>query len=159
MHEIKPPSPIAIPPGHASVFLAGSIEMGRADDWQSTLSNALTETVNLTLLNPRREDWDASWKQSLDFAPFRQQVEWELDGLERADVIAMMLLPDTRAPISLLELGLFARSAKCIVCCPEGYWRKGNVDVVCARFGIEQVGSLDALARAIERRVAAVGHR
>lgn len=83
----------------------------------------------------RREKWDASWRQSLDEPKFREQVEWELDGLERADVIATWFAPDTKAPITLLELGLFARSGKVIVGCPDGFWRKGNVEVVCARYG------------------------
>ncbi|MEM2159444.1 MAG: nucleoside 2-deoxyribosyltransferase domain-containing protein [Candidatus Nitrosotenuis sp.] len=39
---------------------------------------------------------------------FRAQVEWELAGLERADLILMYLQLDTLSPISPLELGLFA---------------------------------------------------
>jgi hypothetical protein len=39
--------------------------------------------------------------------------------------------------------------SKAIVCCPEGYWRKGNVDVICQRYGITQVESLYDLARAL----------
>lgn len=52
-------------------------------------------------------------------------------------VIAMWFAPETKAPITLLELGLFARSGKVIVGCPDGFWRKGNVEIVCARFGCE----------------------
>jgi hypothetical protein len=48
--------------------------------------------------------------------------------------------------ITLFELGLFARSGKLVVCCPDGFWRKGNVDVVCKRYGVETVGDLEALA-------------
>jgi hypothetical protein len=44
--------------------------------------------------------------------------------------------PNTKSPISLLELGLFAQSKKLIVCCPRGFWRKGNVDITCDRYGI-----------------------
>ena len=63
-------------------------------------------------------------------------------------MIAMYFAPETKAPITLLELGLFARTGKVIVCCPEGYWRRGNVEVVCARFGIARVATLDALVDA-----------
>jgi hypothetical protein len=52
---------------------------------------------------------------------------------------------DTKSPITLLELGLFARGGTIIVCCPEGYWRKGNVDVVCEKYDIVQVDTLDKL--------------
>ena len=61
--------------------------------------------------------------------------------------------PDTKAPITLLELGLFAGSGKLIVCCPAGFWRKGNVEVVCRRFGVPMVADLDALAVAVHERI------
>ncbi|NVB77711.1 MAG: hypothetical protein HOV81_04890 [Kofleriaceae bacterium] len=117
------------------MFLAGSIEMGMAVDWQSELVAALG-TRDVTILNPRRADWDSSWRQSIDEPQFREQVEWELDGLERADLVAMWFVPDTKAPITLLELGLTARADKLVVGCPDGFWRKGNIEVVCSRFGI-----------------------
>jgi hypothetical protein len=126
-----PPAPWRVEPGTRTVFLAGSIDMGVADDWQRRLIARLEDDV--VALNPRRESWDASWRQSIDEPKFREQVEWELDGLERADVIAMWIAPGSKAPITLLELGLFARSGKVIVGCPDGFWRKGNVEVVCAR--------------------------
>jgi hypothetical protein len=61
----------------------------------------------------------------------------------------MYFAPETRAPNTLLELGLFARSGKLVVCCPEGYWRRGNVQVVCRRYGAREVADLGALAQAI----------
>jgi hypothetical protein len=127
-----------------SVFLAGSIEMGAAVDWQSQLIAALAE-MPIRIYNPRRPDWDSSWKQTRDDPRFREQVEWELDHLERADVIALYLDPATKSPISLLELGLFADSDKLIVCCPEGFWRKGNVDIVCERYGINHCDNFPEL--------------
>ncbi len=74
---------------------------------------------------------------------------------EAATLILMYFAPNTRAPITLLELGLFARSGKLVVCCPGEYWRKCNVEVVCTRYGIEMVTDLQALAaRARELLVA-----
>ncbi len=127
-----------------SVFLAGSIEQDKAIDWQNyIIQNLLSRDI--TILNPRRKEWDASWKQSIENIEFRGQVEWELEALERADKILMYFDPLTKAPISLLELGLFARTTKLLVCCPEGYWRKGNVDIVCQKYDIPQVNSLKEL--------------
>jgi len=151
-HVVRPPSPIDRAPGTLSVFLAGSIEQGTAVDWQSELAGSLAGCA-VTLWNPRRREWDASWRQSLDEPRFVEQVEWELTALERADLIVLYLDPETRAPITLLELGLFARSGKLVVCCPEGYFRKGNVDVVCRRYGVPQVADLVALAEAVRERV------
>lgn len=137
-----------------SVFLAGSIEMGTAEDWQSHLTSALAQHANdLVVLNPRRDEWDASWRQRIDSAPFREQVEWELEAQERASVIAMYFAPETKAPITLLELGLFARSDKLVVCCPDGYWRKGNVEVVCARYGVPLAADLDDLCAGVLARL------
>jgi len=118
-----------------SVFLAGSIEMGKAENWQEEA----TKTFNLSgwdVLNPRRDDWDSSWTQDFENPQFYQQVNWELNALEHADLIVMYFDPNTKSPISLLELGLFARSNKLKVICPEGFWRKGNVDIVCNYYNI-----------------------
>jgi hypothetical protein len=130
--------------GTPSVFLAGSIEMGQADDWQDRVARALAD-LDVAVLNPRRDEWDSSWVQSIDNPQFRGQVEWELDAQERAGLILMYFAPSTKAPITLLELGLFAKSGKLVVGCPDGYWRRGNVEVVCARYGVPLVGDLDAL--------------
>ena len=85
------------------VFLAGSIDMGAAEDWQGQLTAMLAD-LPVDFLNPRREAWDTSWEQRRRHAEFRGQVEWELDGLDEADVIAMYLAPRSASPISLLEL-------------------------------------------------------
>lgn len=154
MVVIKPPAPLALAPGRPSVFLAGSIEMDRAAPWQTAVEAALAD-LDVTVLNPRREAWDERWRQSIDDLDFRGQVEWELEALERATLIAMHLDPATRAPISLLELGLFARSDRLLVSCPEGFWRRGNVEVTCARYGVPRFEGLDALVAAVRARLTA----
>jgi hypothetical protein len=123
------------------LFLAGSIDMGVASNWQAHVIESLIDT-NWTILNPRREDWDESWEQNKDNAEFRRQVEWELAAQEQAEVILMYFEPHSKAPVSLLELGLFARTGKMIVVCPEGYWRKGNIDIVCEKYNVKQLASL-----------------
>lgn len=141
---IKPPAPLDIDARTPSLFLAGSIEMGLAAPWQAAVEAAFAD-AELTILNPRRDDWNPAWEQRADNPPFRAQVEWELEAQERATLIAMYFAPETRAPITLLELGLFARSGRLIVGCPDGFWRKGNVDVVCARYGVPTAPDLPAL--------------
>ena len=54
--------------------------------------------------NPRRREFHASP------AEMEYQVAWELAHLEAADLIVMNLLGDSRSPISLLEMGLYALS-------------------------------------------------
>lgn len=148
----KPPVPFTLQPDTPSVFLAGSIEMGSAEAWQAVIEHAFRD-ADIVILNPRRDDWDASWEQRIDNLQFREQVEWELAAQEQAALILMYFAPATRAPITLLELGLFARSDKLIVCCPDGFWRKGNVDVVCARYGVPATPDLAALIAAGAERL------
>ena len=126
------------------IFLAGSIEMGKAEKWQDRVTEALKD-MNVTILNPRRDDWDDSWEQKIENAQFREHVEWELGAMEKATKILMYFDPPTKSPISLLELGLHAHDKKLIVCCPEGFWKKGNVDIVCKRYKISTVESIDKL--------------
>jgi hypothetical protein len=135
---LKPPDVLQWPEELDSrvVFLAGSIDEGATEPWQSHVISAL-EDLDLVVLNPRRDEWDASL--------LRDQVKWELDGLERAALIAMYFAPESKAPVTLLELGLFARSERLVVCCPEGYWRRGNVEIVCRRYGAELFETLEQL--------------
>lgn len=81
MRVLKPPVPVHLARGERSVFLAGSIEMGSADNWQSAMASALADQDG-AVLNPRRDEWDPSWRQSIQEPEFREQVEWELDGLD-----------------------------------------------------------------------------
>lgn len=147
---IKPPQSLDTLDASPSIFLAGSIDLGLAEDWQATFAEATKDDV-VNLLNPRRDQWDASWEQSIGNPMFREQVEWELEGQRRADCIAMYFAPKTKAPVTLLELGLFAASGKVIVGCPEGYWRKGNIEIVCDQYKIPLLPSLDDLIKAVRR--------
>ncbi len=135
-----------------TVFLAGSIEGDAAENWQKMVIDSLLNE-KLNVLNPRRPSWDNSWKQEIENPEFYKQVNWELEGLENADLIIMYFDRDTKSPISLLELGLFARSKKIIVCCPKGFWRKGNVDIVCERYGISQVENISDLVDYVKKKL------
>lgn len=126
------------------IFLAGSIEMGKAERWQDRVCAAL-EGFDVILLNPRRDDWDSSWVQRKSDPQFSEQVNWELSALRDSDVIVMYFAPGTESPISLLEFGLYAESGKLYVACPVEFWRRGNVEIVCDRYGITLFDSLDDL--------------
>lgn len=139
MNQIKPPQ--NIPKTGKKLFLAGSIEMGRARDWQKDFVESIADT-DWTLLNPRRDNWD-ELSQEDHYLRFREQVEWELSALEASDIIVMYLEKGTKSPISLLELGLYARSNKLIVICDEGFWREVNVQVVCDYYEVKKVRTLE----------------
>lgn len=151
MKHIKAPNAWENTTSALTVFLGGSIDMGSAGDWQQTVANKL-EDFDAILLNPRRDDWDSSWKQSITDPQFNQQVTWELDNQDAADLIVYYFDPESKAPITLMELGLYANSKKVFVCCPEGYWRKGNIEMVCERFNIPLFPTLEELISRIKLR-------
>jgi hypothetical protein len=134
-----------------SIFQAGSIEMGKAIDWQTQMANALEGHNDIVLLNPRRDSWDDSWEQTINNPQFKEQVTWELDALDFADVIVMYFDKDTKSPITLLELGMYAPSGRLVVCCPDGFYRKGNVEVVCDRYDVPLYNTLDELIAHVEK--------
>lgn len=37
--------------------------------------------------------------------------------------------------------------------CPEEYWKGGNVQIVCKKFGVEMIDSVDELKEAIVKRL------
>lgn len=133
--EFKPPQMIT-PNGNLSIFLAGTIDMGESDDWQTNFTKQVKDLFSLNIFNPRRDKWDSNIKQTFETPDFYQQVNWELDAMEKADYVVMNILPDSKSPISLLELGLYAKSGKLIVCCPKEFYRFGNIQVVCNRYDI-----------------------
>lgn len=148
MRQVKAPGQ---PDVEIRIFLAGSIEMGKAEQWQRQVADAMADVDNLVILNPRRDDWDSSWEQRAANAQFFEQVNWELDMLDAADIIVMYFAPATMSPVTLLELGLHAKSGKLKVCCPDGFWRKGNVEVVCQRHGIPLFDDLEELLASLGR--------
>jgi len=148
------PQPLPIDDSRPRVFLGGSIDMGGAPDWQAAMTSALAD-MDVVILNPRRPDWNPEWRPEADEPEFRRQVEWELAALESADVIVMYFAPGTQSPISLLEMGLHARSGKLIVLAPDGFWRKGNVDITAQAYGVKQVQSLPELTAAVREALSA----
>ena len=116
--------------------------MGNSEDWQAKVSKEL-KNEKVILLNPRRDDWNTAWKPVKEEPEFRKQVEWELNALEKADYIIMFFGKDSKSPISLLEMGLYAKSGKLLVICPDGFWRKGNVDITAEKYGVKQFDSIE----------------
>jgi hypothetical protein len=86
------------------IFLGGSIDMGKAPDWQNAFANKVL---------------DHNWKQDFKDENLRHQIDWEMTNIDKVDLINIYLHPGTISPVSLLELGLYAQSGKHFVCCRE----------------------------------------
>ncbi|UUF15298.1 MULTISPECIES: nucleoside 2-deoxyribosyltransferase domain-containing protein [Flavobacterium] len=139
----KAPEEIPLQIDLKTVFLAGSIEMDKAINWQKKCEELLQD--QFVIFNPRRNEWDSSGSQTIENIHFKEQVSWELQALERADIIIMYFAGNTMSPISLLEFGLYAQSNKMKVVVEENFWRKGNIDIVCERYSVEQFKTLEEL--------------
>ena len=124
------------------VFLAGSIEQGKAVMWQEKVIDALkgTDTV---VFNPRREKWVPDLAQTPENADFNEQVKWELMNINFSSIVFFYFQAGTMSPICLLELGLvLGAGKKAIVVCEPGFWRRGNVQITCDVNEVEVIDSL-----------------
>lgn len=142
----KPPEIVDIVTSSGiKIFLAGSIEMGKAEMWQDEVVEFLTRKnydKDIVILNPRRDNWDPSWEQSIENEKFKFQVNWELNGLDHCDILFFYFQPGTISPVTMFELG-YCINNEPIVVCPEGFHRKGNIDIVCERMGIKVYQNLE----------------
>jgi hypothetical protein len=138
--------------GNFLVTLYGSIEMGEAEPWQEWIIKDCKDITKLIFLNPRRVFWNKEVEQSKNNPEFSEQVGWELTAGQYSDLNVFYFDPSTKSPITLMELGISAAKfpEKTVVCCPEGYWRKGNVDVTCEYFNVKQVESIRELTNYIK---------
>ena len=126
-----------------SVFLAGTIDNGNSLNWQDKTIIELTNLgINdIEIYNPRREHWNPNpSKEDMEY-----QIKWEQNHLDKADVIAMVLLDNSKSPISLLELGLYAKSNKLIVFCTPNFYRWDNVRLTCEKYNIQLIESTNPL--------------
>lgn len=146
----KPPNVILSDSLTKTLFLAGSIEQGKAELWQDTVIAALN-SVDI-VYNPRRDNWDVSWVNSVDNPMFATQVEWELAMIDVASLVFFYFDPKTTSPISLLELGLTLGSEKnIIVVCPDRFYRKGNVQITCDKYNVDVLNTLEEGIAAINQ--------
>jgi len=119
-----------------SVFFAGTIDQGNSADWQSQLANTAL-FMKYNIFNPRRPNWDSSWDNDFENPHFFQQVNWELEAINQADIVIFYFAKDSKSPISLMELGyVVGIKKKCICVCYSGFYRRGNIEVLCSKENI-----------------------
>ncbi len=140
-----------------TIFLGGSIDMGNCENWQQKIIDDLKDE-DVAFLNPRSDTFDITQKQSIHNEYFSNQVNWELDGLMNSDLIVMYLLPGTYSPISLMEIGLYTDinnypNDKMLICCPDGFWRKGNIQIITKRYGIKLYDDYYSFFEEIKKRI------
>ena len=123
-----------------SIFLAGTIDNGNSIDWQKEIINKLSKlNLSLEIFNPRRDNWNSNpTKEEME-----NQIKWEQEHLDKANLICMVITDNSKSPITLLEMGLYATSRKLIVFCTDKFWRYDNVRLTCEKYNIPLFNSND----------------
>ena len=151
MLNVKPPQSVIDTIGTV-LFLAGSIEQGKAEDWQQEVYNQLLD-LNGTILNPRRDDWDSTQEQTVDNPYMVEQIYWELNGIDLCDFVFFNFCGGTISPISLMELGMMTDQENVIVRCDENYFRRANVEIFCSRCAIPFFTDFDDAIYSLRREL------
>lgn len=118
------------------IFLAGSMDLDMVLPWRQEFINSFFETYNF--LDPTNR-----LHGSLTNAQMKSHIIWELEALELADIVVLNLLPKAKSPISLVELGLYAKSRKLVVICPEDFYQNHYVKTLCEYYKVPLYRSLD----------------
>lgn len=134
--------------GKTKIFLGGSIEMGAAEEWQKVIIDSVEDIDNVVLFNPRRRLWDITANTSV----IEEQIEWELAAQDIVDRCIYYIDPNTKSPITLMELGAFSGKTLA-VCMPPGFYRADNVRVFCKHYKIPLLDSLDQLIGVIKYKL------
>ncbi|KAF2270342.1 hypothetical protein CC78DRAFT_451341, partial [Lojkania enalia] len=90
--------------------------------------------LSITIFDQRSSDWHQTQRLGNSHTSSKKYLSWKLACLEEADVIALYLQPVLISSSDMLELRIYSSSGKLVVCCPEGLWRRGDVEIVCQDF-------------------------
>ena len=142
-----------------TLFLAGSIEMGAAENWQEKFVALITERMKdvlegweLVIYNPRRDDFDVSQEQSASNPYFAEQVNWELDNLYQSELHIFWFADDTLSPITLYEFGKHTNDGSFrmepLVGCGPRYKRRGNLEIIAQREYIHLYSTIEEMVEA-----------
>lgn len=139
-------------PNSKKVFLAGTIDSGDSEDWQHEICRYFEgkedSKLSMTIYNPRREEWPDDGSKEV-----KKQIRWEHNKMDDADLIVMNILPDSKSPISLMEIGMYSKDDKLHVFCQPDFYRFDNVEMVCKKYGIplHKTNKVEEICRIIEK--------
>lgn len=102
-----------------TVFLGGGIS--GCPPWQDEAVNLFKDS-GLTIINPRRKDFDTNNKSM-----FYEQIEWEYWHLKLSAIKLFWFPKDTLCPITLFELGKHLKDKNVFVGCDPLYQRAKDI--------------------------------
>jgi len=109
-----------------SIFLAGSMDHKQEGSWRDEIS---AEFGMYSIFDPTNNNHD-----HLNTKEMKRHINWELNALQLSDIILLNFLPDALSPISLVELGMYVRSNKLIVICPQEFYKSNYVHTLCEKY-------------------------
>ncbi len=130
---ITSPSEKKISNNKLKIFLGGTIDSGKSEDWQKKICKKYANDKQIIVFNPRRPEWPSD----SDHNEVIRQIKWEHKRMDESDYIVMNILPDSKSPISLMEIGMYCHSNKLLVFCTDKFYRYDNVKVVCEKYDIK----------------------
>lgn len=143
-----------------SVFLAGTIDDGKSEDWQAKCIIHLESVFDdICIVNPRRSQWVSMDDNTIQNPELVSQIKFEISNFMRTDTVLLWLEPDSKSPISLLELGILCCDdaerlreglpPRLVVYCPHEFYRSANVWTTVETFvGLDNIfdNSADAVS-------------
>lgn len=130
--------------GENYCFLAGSIDINSEGNWRAKVVNEMKDLWRF--FNPTRLEHD-----TFSDSQMNTHIEWELDALELSDKILLNLLPNAKSPISLVELGLYVKTSKLIVVCPDQFYQKRYVNAICKKYNTPCFNDLDKAIKHLKK--------
>jgi hypothetical protein len=119
---IEAPNEIYSVENHRNIklFLAGGIT--NCPLWQDELVELIKGADILTVYNPRRKNFPIHDPKAAE-----EQITWEHNHMESADIISFWFSKGSLNPIVLLELGKYALATKVFIGIDPGYERTQDV--------------------------------
>lgn len=147
-----------IPTSGIKIFLAGSIDQPARNNWrelaiahiQTSWFSASNNQDSITIYSPRRSDNE--WTVDME----NEQAAWDMSMLSMVDYVILHLTGTTISPVSLLELGLFARNPNLYLSIDDSYMRKHVVELYYTYYGKNRVypSWIDSITRISENHLA-----
>lgn len=127
------------------VFLAGSIDLKLKGNWRNKLIDIVGNKVHF--IDPTISNHD-----ELDDNQMKKHINWELDALNLADKVFLNFLPDSKSPISLIELGLYVRTPKLIVVCPDEFYQSRYIKTLCEKYKVTIFNDFNQAIKYIKKK-------
>jgi len=127
------------------LFLAGSIDLELPGNWRKSVTSALEDYFNF--FDPTTLKYN-----SMKDAEWEEHIKWELEAMKSSDLVLINFLENSASPISLVELGLNTMNNKLIVVCPDNFYKRKYIQVLCEYYSTPIFSALNtALAYIVEK--------